>query len=156
MTTSFTYQIRHGASANAPVIIGLHGFGSSDAEFAHWDTVLDPRFTLVVPRGIYTLKTGSYAWYHVKFPAEGPQIQFDETQNSLQYLSEFVQYITQTYDVNAEQVYLMGFSQGAIIGLNLLLTHPEFVTGVGLLSGRVLPEIKPYRGVFKKRATGGN
>jgi len=37
----------------------------------------------------------------------------------------------------------MGFSQGAIMSASVALTQPELVAGVVLMSGRILPEIRP-------------
>src|SRR5262249_1914955 len=37
-------------------------------------------------------------------------------------------------------VYLMGFSQGAMMGLTVALTYPGAVAGVVAMSGRILPQ----------------
>jgi phospholipase/carboxylesterase len=39
-------------------------------------------------------------------------------------------------------VFLLGFSQGAIIGASVALTRPDLVAGLVMMSGRILPEIK--------------
>jgi phospholipase/carboxylesterase len=39
-----------------------------------------------------------------------------------------------------DRVFLVGFSQGAILSLGLLLTRPDLVAGAVAWSGRILPE----------------
>ncbi|MEO6458520.1 MAG: dienelactone hydrolase family protein, partial [Chloroflexia bacterium] len=49
----------------------------------------------------------------------------------------------QAYGLDPEGVYLMGFSQGAIMSMSLTLTEPEKLAGVVAMSGRTLPEVLP-------------
>ena len=53
----------------------------------------------------------------------------------------FINQLKQQY--NLDEVYLGGFSQGAIMSFTLGLTHPAEITGIIALSGRILTEIKP-------------
>ncbi|WP_020213568.1 alpha/beta hydrolase [Flavobacterium rivuli] len=50
----------------------------------------------------------------------------------------------QKFSFDANQVYLCGFSQGGIVSYSIALTHPELVKGIAVMSGRLLPEIKPF------------
>lgn len=45
------------------------------------------------------------------------------------------------YEADSSQVFVMGFSQGAIITLELALNYPEMLAGVAALSGGVLPDM---------------
>ena len=45
---------------------------------------------------------------------------------------------------------MMGFSQGAIMSASVALTLPDLVTGVALMSGRILPEIQPLMAASEK------
>jgi phospholipase/carboxylesterase len=47
------------------------------------------------------------------------------------------------YGANPRQVYMMGFSQGAIMSAGVALTRPDLVAGAVLMSGRILPDIRP-------------
>jgi phospholipase/carboxylesterase len=46
-------------------------------------------------------------------------------------------------DFDDKQVYLMGFSQGGIMSYSVALTEPEKIKGIAVMSGRLLPEVKP-------------
>ena len=54
----------------------------------------------------------------------------------------FIDQVRNEYDL--QDVYLGGFSQGAIMSYSIGLSHPEEVQGIVSLSGRVLEEIKPF------------
>ncbi|MBC7503993.1 hypothetical protein H7169_03400 [Candidatus Gracilibacteria bacterium] len=45
------------------------------------------------------------------------------------------------YGIDPEQIYLMGFSQGAIMSYYVLWRSPELIGGIIALSGRLLTEI---------------
>ena len=58
-------------------------------------------------------------------------------------LIRFIEAVPQAYGADPDRVYLMGFSQGAIMSASVALTRPDLVAGAVLMSGRVLPEIAP-------------
>lgn len=47
------------------------------------------------------------------------------------------------HGVDPVRVFLLGFSQGAIIGASVALTRPDRVAGLVMLSGRILTEARP-------------
>ena len=59
-------------------------------------------------------------------------------------MGRFAQEAAAAYGADPERVYVVGFSQGAIMGLAALLAAPERVAGVAALSGRLLPEVLPH------------
>jgi phospholipase/carboxylesterase len=58
-------------------------------------------------------------------------------------LLRFIDELVEAYRLDPEQVYLMGFSQGASLGLRLALTRPDKLAGVAAISGMLLPELLP-------------
>jgi phospholipase/carboxylesterase len=53
----------------------------------------------------------------------------------------YVREVIEQYDIDPEQLYLMGFSQGAIMSYYTLWRSPELIGGIIALSGRLLSEI---------------
>lgn len=53
----------------------------------------------------------------------------------------FIRQAPEAYLADADRIYLMGFSQGAIMSLTLTLTNPQPLAGVVAMSGRTLPEL---------------
>lgn len=127
----------------APLLILLHGVGSNEQDLFGLVPYLDERFTIVSVRAPYTRGPGSYAWFDVQFTPQGLVIDPAQAEASRQMLLRFINEAVQAYQCDPQRVYLMGFSQGAIMSASVALSEPELIAGAVLMSGRILPEIKP-------------
>jgi phospholipase/carboxylesterase len=65
----------------------------------------------------------------------------DEAERSRLLILKFVDELTQSYNIDRERVFLMGFSQGCIMSLAAALTMPQKFAGIVGMSGRLLPGI---------------
>ncbi len=126
-----------------PLLLLLHGIGSNEQDLYGLAPFLDKRFLIISVRAPNTLGPGSYAWFEADFTPQGPVINPEQAEASRITLITFLKEAVTAYGADPEQVYLMGFSQGAIMSASVALTHPELVAGVVLMSGRILPEIQP-------------
>jgi phospholipase/carboxylesterase len=126
-----------------PLLLLLHGVGSNERDLFGLAPALDPRFTVLSLRGPNPLGPGSYAWFEVRFTPQGPVINPQQAEASRQALIGFIDEAVPAYGADPRQVYLMGFSQGAIMSASVALTRPDLVAGAVLMSGRILPEIRP-------------
>ena len=126
-----------------PLLLLLHGVGSNEHDLFELAPFLDKRFLIISVRAPNTLGPGSYAWFEVNFTPQGPAINPEQAEASRETLITFIKEAITTYGANPKQVYLMGFSQGAIMSASVALTRPELVAGAALMSGRILPEIQP-------------
>lgn len=127
----------------APLIVLLHGVGSNEQDLFDLAQYLEPEAVVVSARAPNVLGPKSFAWYPVEFTAAGPIIDAEAAEASRLILLKFIGELIATYNVDAKRVYLMGFSQGAIMSLAVALTQPEKVAGIVVMSGRLLSEIKP-------------
>ena len=130
-------------SETPPLLLLLHGVGSNEEDLFELGQYVDPRFFIVSARGPITLMPGAYAWYHVQFLPDDMRINFREVEHSRSILQRFMVELIESYHTDPQRVYLMGFSQGAIMSLSLALTVPAQLAGVVAMSGRLLPEIMP-------------
>ena len=126
-----------------PLLLMLHGVGSHERDLFELAPYMDGRFHVVSARAPFTLAPGAYAWFHVQFTPTGPIINPQEAEQSRQVLILFIGELVQAYDLDPKRVYLLGFSQGAIMSFSVALTRPDVEAGVVAHSGRILPEIKP-------------
>ena len=126
-----------------PLLLLLHGVGSNEHDLFELAPFLDKRFLIISVRAPNTLGPGSFAWFEVNFTPQGPAINPEQAEASRETLIIFIKEAITTYGANPKQVYLMGFSQGAIMSASVALTRPELVAGAALMSGRILPEIQP-------------
>ena len=67
----------------------------------------------------------------------------EEAEKSRQDLEKFIDLMCEKYKADTKKVYLLGFSQGAMMSLTCALTMPKKVAGAIVLSGRLHDEIKP-------------
>lgn len=104
---------------------------------------LDPRFLVVSARGPVTLAPGMYAWFQVVLDPANPIINPAQAESSRRLILRFIREAVEAYRADPAQVFLMGFSQGAIMSLSVALTEPSAVSGVVAMSGRLLPEVLP-------------
>jgi phospholipase/carboxylesterase len=135
-------QPKVGAST-PPLLLLLHGVGSNEHDLFGLVPYLDKRFLIISVRAPNTLGPGSYAWFDVDFTPQGPAINPAQAEASRKALITFLDEAFNAYDADPKQIYLMGFSQGAIMSASVALTQPQLVAGVALMSGRILPEIQP-------------
>lgn len=125
----------------APLLILLHGVGSNEQDLIGLAPALDPRFFVVSARAPITLGHGSYGWYHVQFNQGGHIIDAEEAEKSRLLILKFTAELVESYNVDPDRVFLMGFSQGCIMSLAAALTAPRRFGGVVGMSGRLLPDI---------------
>lgn len=130
-------------ASNPPLLLLLHGVGSNEHDLFGLAPLIDERFVVVSLRAPITLGPGSYAWFEITFTPQGPVINPEQAERSRQLLIDFIGEAFAEYGANSRQVYMMGFSQGAIMSASVALTRPDLVAGAVLMSGRILPEIRP-------------
>ena len=126
-----------------PLLLLLHGIGSNEHDLYGLAPFLDKRFLIISVRAPHTLGPGSYAWFEADFTPQGPVINPEQAEASRKTLITFLKEAITAYGADPKQVYLMGFSQGAIMSASVALTQPELIAGAVLMSGRILPEIQP-------------
>ena len=127
-----------------PLLLLLHGVGSNEHDLYGLAPFLDKRFLIISARAPYTLGPESYAWFEVNFTPQGPVIQPEQAVASHRALITFLKEAITAFDADPKQVYLMGFSQGAIMSASVALIQPELVAGAVLMSGRIPPEIRAH------------
>ncbi|WP_349746651.1 alpha/beta hydrolase [Pseudomonas frederiksbergensis] len=128
-------------SRNQPLVIFLHGYGSNEQDLFGIKDELPPQYTYLSVRAPMTLEEGSYQWFRKK--GEGAYNgETDDLKTSRQVLLDFVAQAAKKYHTEADKVFLVGFSQGAIMSYEVALRHPEAVGGIAALSGRILPVLK--------------
>lgn len=122
-------------------IILLHGLGSNEKDLFGLTSHLPEDFVVVSARGPYSLGGENYAWYNVNFSTGKPVFNAGQEAQSRELIMKFIEQVKQQYKL--DEVYLGGFSQGAIMSYSIGLTHPKSVRGIVILSGRLLTEIQP-------------
>src|SRR5881409_1162544 len=141
-----TQPPRAPSSGPPPLLLLLHGVGSHEGDLIGLAPYLDGRFYIVSARAPIQLGPGMYGWYHVTLDPQVPVIDPAEAERGRITLLQFIDETIQAYSTDRHRVYLLGFSQGAIMSLSLALTRPEKLAGVAAMSGRMPPELPEKAG----------
>ena len=126
-----------------PLVILLHGVGSNEADLFGFAPLLDERFFVASVRAPFALSYGGFGWFELGFSPEGLTANLAQAEESRHKLLEFIDEITTKHNLDAQRVFLAGFSQGAIMSYVLMLTEPEKIAGVVAMSGRLVIEHLP-------------
>jgi phospholipase/carboxylesterase len=130
-------------SKNPPALILLHGVGSNEQDLFSFASKLPDKFMVISARAPIVLGSNSFAWYQVDFSTGKPIYNIAQETKSRNILINFIEQVKATYALDGNEIYLCGFSQGAIMSYSVALTRPDLVKGIAVLSGRLLEEIKP-------------
>jgi len=125
-----------------PAIILLHGYGSNEEDLFSFATELPEEYYVISARAPYDMMYGSYAWYAINFDADENKFSdLDQARSSRDLIVEFIDECVSKYAIDAENVNLIGFSQGAILSSAIALSYPEKINKVIALSGYLNVEI---------------
>ena len=134
-------------------VLLLHGVGGNEANLLDLASDIDVDTLVVFPRALLQMGPEQFAWFRVAFTSDGPRIVPEEAETSRQALIRLVTELQKSYGIDAHRMVIAGFSQGGILSASVALTAPEYVGGFGVLSGRILPELKPILAAKKRLAT---
>ncbi|HEU5098414.1 MAG TPA: phospholipase [Roseiflexaceae bacterium] len=141
--THILQRPRRPSEDRPPLLFVLHGYGSNEHDLIGLAPYLDPRFQIVSARAPHTLMPGGYAWFELGWTATDIVINHEQAEQSRALLLEFIAEALAAYGGDPARVYLLGFSQGAIMSASVALSQPELIAGTVLMSGRVPAEIRP-------------
>jgi phospholipase/carboxylesterase len=131
---------RNGGPEPPPMLVLLHGYGANEDDLFSLAPYLDDRFLILGVRAPVRLGPMSYAWFNLGFTPEGVVVKPEEIETARLTLHRFLGEAVMHYGADRNGVYLMGFSQGAMMSLAVALTFPGSAAGVAAMSGRLLPQ----------------
>jgi phospholipase/carboxylesterase len=131
---------KSGLGERPPLLLLLHGYGANEDDLFSLAPYLDERFLVVSPRAPISLRGMGYAWFNLGFTPQGIAIEPQEVEAARQILRKFIGEVIEAYDCDPQAVYLVGFSQGAMMSLAIALTFPGTAAAVVAMSGRILPQ----------------
>ena len=138
MNLSLAYKIREPKVVlnKNPLLLLLHGYGSNEADLFSFAEELPETYYIISARAPYDMQYGSYAWYAINFDADQNKFSDNEqAKTSRDLIAKFIDDLIQKYPINANDVSLIGFSQGSILSYAVALSYPEKVQRVVAMSG---------------------
>ena len=121
--------------ATPPMLVLLHGIGSNENDLLSLARELDPRLLVVSLRAPRPYQSG-FAWFGLDFSGHGDVVpNVEQAHETVADLVRWLGAAPARLRADPQQVYLLGFSQGAMMSLAVLRTAPERLAGVVALSG---------------------
>lgn len=124
-----------------PLLLLLHGIGSNEDDLFSLAPYLDGRFLVASARAPLVMGPGSFGWFNIEFTPQGFVADLRQAEQSRALLLKFIDELVETYEADSACVFLMGFSQGAMMSLSAALTQPDRVKGVVAMSGRLPSQV---------------
>lgn len=125
-----------------PVLILLHGYGSNEEDLFSFANELPDNYYIVSVRAPYDMQFGSYAWYAINFDADENKFSdVEQAKTSRDLVANFIDELIAKYSINADDVTLIGFSQGCILSYAIAISYPEKIKRVVAMSGYLNPEM---------------
>ncbi|MHA7059060.1 alpha/beta hydrolase [Aquimarina sp. M1] len=125
-----------------PVLFMLHGYGSDENDLFSFAPELQEELCIISVRAPYPMQPYGNAWYAIYFDAA--QGKFSDDTQAIASRDKIVAFIEEAiivYNLDADNVTLLGFSQGTILSYAVALSYPEKVKNVVALSGYLNEDI---------------
>ncbi|WP_379968797.1 alpha/beta hydrolase [Ectobacillus sp. sgz5001026] len=125
------------AGEKYPALFVMHGIGSNEKNMMSMVNGLEDSFFIFSIRG-HILQGPGFAYFTIQGYGKPHREVFDEGVNKL---TNFIDYACNQYSLDESRLYVLGFSQGAILAMTLGLTL-EKLKGVVALSGYIPAFVK--------------
>ena len=125
---------------SSPLIVGLYGGNQTAKKFIKiWDEIKEPQFIYAVPQAPYAwFMNGKFGFDWSLWPTGNDELIERAAIISENYIIDLIKELTNKYNVS--NVYLFGFSQGAIFAYRVGIKNHQYVDGLICLSGPGLLE----------------
>jgi phospholipase/carboxylesterase len=133
--SGLAYRIRPEASADFAVVM-LHGLSGDENAMWTLEHALPRGALLVAPRGLYPLGAGTYGWVDPELSGWPRMADF---QAAIEALKDFRRTVEQDWNLGPENLFWMGFSQGAALAFSFAALTNSLIKGVIAVAG-FLPE----------------
>ena len=142
--TMLPYRIRlpkdYDPDRTYPLVVGLHGgAGSAEGFITQYDKLEDPQIIYVTPEGQYAVSRNIGPMWHARswdFRTADDKLDLQADGLVEAYILNTIQALSIEHKVS--QVYLAGFSQGAIYSYSIGIRNPGRINGVIAFGGYLM------------------
>ena len=119
-----------------PLLLLLHGYGSNEEDLFSFASELPDHYYVISARAPYDIQYGSYAWYAIDFDADEKKFSdLNQARNSRDVIANFIDELVAHYPIDANNITLIGFSQGCILSYAVAMSYPEKIQRVVAMGG---------------------
>ncbi|WP_185882967.1 alpha/beta hydrolase [Blattabacterium cuenoti] len=122
---------------DSSLFLMIHGYGSNENNLFFMTKDIPKNLFVVSIRGLFKKEQNAYHWYDIDFSDKKKFINIEQAKVSIDKISMLINDIIQKYQLNNHNVWLCGFSQGAILSYAIALKNFKKVKKIIALSGYV-------------------
>lgn len=138
LSLAHNYKAPLDSSKKSPAIIMLHGYGSDENDLFSFADELPDNYTIISLKAPYAMQPSGNAWYAIHFDnIDGKWSDDKQAVESRDLVVNCIDEIITTYNIDPENITLLGFSQGTILSFSIALSYPEKIKNVIGLSGYI-------------------
>jgi phospholipase/carboxylesterase len=136
LSLEHNYKAPTNPSEASPVIIMLHGFGSDENDLFSFASELPDSYAIISLKAPISMQPSGNAWYNIYFDDTGGKVSdIEQAIKSRDLIRDCIDEIIEKYNVQKDNITLLGFSQGTILSFAVALSYPEKIKNVIGLSG---------------------
>jgi len=124
-------------TANSPLVILLHGYGSNEEDLLGLSQFFPSDYLVISARAPYKADVGGYQWFERELVNGKYSGKPEHIAHSKELILKFVDEAIKKYQVDPKKIYLVGFSQGAMMCYEVGTSAPNKIKGIGVLSGKM-------------------
>lgn len=120
----------------------FHGYGSDENDLFSFATELPEELFIISVRAPRPMQPQGNSWYTIHW--DGPDGKFNDVPEAIESrdaIANFIKEATEAYCLDANNITLLGFSQGCILSLATAISYPNLAKNVIGLSGYIDPEM---------------
>ncbi|TQR18704.1 alpha/beta hydrolase [Psychrobacillus vulpis] len=140
MKSPFTYKhtAPEATGEKLPAIFLLHGMGSNEEDLPQLIKSFEKTHHIFSLRGPIVHNPG-YAFFTIAEVGKPDRDVFDQI---ITFIQAFIHEAIEEYELNPDKIFVVGFSQGAVLAQTLALTMGNVISGVVALSGYIPDFVK--------------
>jgi phospholipase/carboxylesterase len=125
-----------------PLLLLLHGYGSNEEDLFSFASELPEEYYVISARAPFSLPPYGNAWYAINFDADENKFSdMEQAKSSRDLVVKFIDELLANYPIDANDITLIGFSQGCILSYAVALSHPQKIQRVVAMSGYLNTEL---------------
>lgn len=126
------------------ILIAIHGIGSNEEDLLPVAEEIAPDALVISLRSPNKMGIDAYSFFHVEFRATGNIHDWEDVKKNFALLENELLGIEKRFQIPLKDMAVMGFSQGSIMTMGLLLQSPLEIGHYLCFSGRTLAEFADF------------
>jgi phospholipase/carboxylesterase len=132
----YNIRLAEGKKGQSPAIFLIHGYGSNAEDLFSFAPYLPKDHTIIALQAPLFMASGGYAWYPLEINERGEVTsKLEAAEMALEKIVETTDELIKKYNLNSQDLSLLGFSQGAILSWALGFRFPRKIRRIIALSG---------------------